>query len=253
MASFSYLAGFDGISNFREPDVNKETPRREPFKIIGHRGAMAVHPENSLEGFRYLLENGIEWAETDLRVNRHGDIVLHHDFVSKLLIPVRFSGKELNALPLVTLLNTLPNLKLNLEIKSLNVMEHLDGITHLQETPERFIFSSFHHSLVNKLKSRFPRIPCLLLLEGAFCDLCRYVNESGADGLVFQYEFYEPEEIVCLVAAGKMIFSYSVDLLEEAVRFREMGLSGIISNHPVRIRDMLLEAESSSPFNPRCK
>lgn len=233
--------------------MNDGFPAKKPFRIIGHRGAMAVHPENSLKGFRYLLENGIEWAETDLRVNRHGDIVLHHDFVSKLFIPIQFSGKELKALPLITLLNTLPRLKLNLEIKSLKVMEHLEGISHLRDTPERFIFSSFHHSLITKLKSLFPKIPCLLLVEGAFRNLCRYVDESGADGLVFQYEFYDPEEISCLVKAGKMVFSYSVDLLEEAVRFREMGLNGIISNHPVRIRDRLLQAESSSPFNPQCE
>ena len=224
---------------------------RGQFLIIGHRGAMAVHPENSIEGFRYLLENGIEWAETDLRVNRHGSIVLHHDFVSKRLIPVRFSGDELGALPLVTLLDTLPELKLNLEIKSRNVMEHLEAIPHLRETPGRFIFSSFHHSLTEQLKQNYPGIPCLLLVEGAFRNLCRYVNESGADGLVFQHEFYNEEEIACLVTAGKMVFSYSVDLLEEAVLFREMGIRGIISNHPVRIRDRLSHAEDSSPFRPQ--
>jgi len=221
------------------------------FTIIGHRGAMAVHPENSLEGFRYLLDNGIEWAETDLRVNRHGNIILHHDFVSKRLIPIRFSGDELNAIPLETLLDTLPGLKLNLEIKSRKVMEHLDGIAQFRETSERFIFSSFHHSLVEQLKGAYPQIPCLLLMEGAPKNLCGYVEDSGADGLVFQHEFYDPEEIACLISAGKTVFSYSVDLVEEAVLFKEMGLSGIISNHPVRIRDRLRLAESSSPFRPQ--
>ncbi len=233
--------------------MNGNTPKQKPFTIIGHRGAMAVHPENSLEGFRYLLENGIDWAETDLRVNRHGDIVLHHDFVSRRLIPVRFSGDELGALPLKTLLDELFDLNLNLEIKSPGVLERLDEIPHFHQTPERFLFSSFHHSLIEKLKSLFPRISCLLLVEGAFRNLCRYVDESGADGLVFQHEFYDTEEIECLVTAGKTVFSYSVDLLEEAVLFRDMGINGIISNHPVRIRDRLLHAEDSSPFNPQCE
>ncbi|NOZ12042.1 MAG: glycerophosphodiester phosphodiesterase [Acidobacteria bacterium] len=231
--------------------MNGTIPKTQAFIIIGHRGAMAVYPENSLEGFRYLLENGIEWAETDLRVNRHGEIVLHHDVVSRRMVPVRFSGRELNALSLEALLNTLPKLKLNLEIKSHGVMEHLNDIPHLKETPDRFIFSSFHHSLVTQLKEAYPRIPGLLLMEGAPENLCGYVENSGADGLVFQHEFYDPKEIACLVSAGKTVFSYSVDLVEEAVLFKKMGLSGIISNHPVRIRDRLRLAESSFPFSPK--
>ena len=231
--------------------MNGKTPQETAFIIIGHRGAMAVYPENSLEGFRYLLDNGIEWAETDLRVNRHGEIVLHHDFVSRRLIPVCFSGRELNALSLEELLNTLPELKLNLEIKSHKVMEHLGEIVQFRETPERFIFSSFHHSLITQLKEAYPQIPSLLLMEGAPKNLCGYVEESGADGLVFQHEFYDPEEIACLISAGKTVFSYSVDLIEEAVLFKKMGVSGIISNHPVKIRDALRHAEDSSPFRPR--
>ncbi len=198
-----------------------------------------------------MLENGIEWAETDLRVNRHGEIVLHHDFVSRRLIPVRFSGDELDALPLEKLLDELPDLNLNLEIKSRGVLKKLDGISRFHSEPDRFIFSSFHHALIRQLKEKFPRIPCLFLVEGAFLGLCRYVRESGADGLVFQHEFYDSDEITCLTDSGKIVFSYSVDLIEEAVRFRKMGLTGIISNHPVRIRDKLLQAESTSPFSPK--
>ncbi len=236
-----------------EPDVNGGLPGQKPFTIIGHRGAMAVYPENSLEGFRYLLENGIDWAETDLRVNRHGNIVLHHNFVTKRLIPVRFTGDELTALSLETLLDTLPALKLNLEVKSWKVLEHLSGIPHFRQIPERFMFSSFHHSLVEQLKKAYPDIPCLLLVEGAFRQLCRYVKDSGTDGLVFQHEFYDPDEISCLVDAGKKIFSYSVDLQEEAILFRKMGINGVISNHPVHLRDRLRYAESSSPFHPQCE
>lgn len=48
-------------------------------KIIGHRGARDLWPENSLEGFRNLLELGVEGVEFDVHQTRDNEIVVIHD------------------------------------------------------------------------------------------------------------------------------------------------------------------------------
>lgn len=48
-------------------------------KIIGHRGARNLWPENSLAGFRNTLELGIDGVEFDVHQTKDGGLVVIHD------------------------------------------------------------------------------------------------------------------------------------------------------------------------------
>jgi glycerophosphoryl diester phosphodiesterase len=47
--------------------------------VIGHRGAAAVRPENTLPAFQHALELGVDAVEFDVRVSGDGVAVVHHD------------------------------------------------------------------------------------------------------------------------------------------------------------------------------
>jgi glycerophosphoryl diester phosphodiesterase len=47
--------------------------------IIGHRGARNLWPENSLSGFRNLLDLGVEGVEFDVHLTRSGELLVMHD------------------------------------------------------------------------------------------------------------------------------------------------------------------------------
>lgn len=47
--------------------------------VIGHRGAAAVRPENTLPSFRHAIELGVDAVEFDVRVTADGVAVVHHD------------------------------------------------------------------------------------------------------------------------------------------------------------------------------
>ncbi|HSX31030.1 MAG TPA: glycerophosphodiester phosphodiesterase [Candidatus Saccharimonadales bacterium] len=49
------------------------------MKIIGHRGARGLAPENTLRSFEKALEHHVDQLEFDLRVTSDNIIVLHHD------------------------------------------------------------------------------------------------------------------------------------------------------------------------------
>ncbi len=49
------------------------------MKIIGHRGARGLAPENTLRAFEKALEYGVDEIELDVHVTRDGQIVLVHD------------------------------------------------------------------------------------------------------------------------------------------------------------------------------
>jgi glycerophosphoryl diester phosphodiesterase len=49
------------------------------FNLQGHRGARAIHPENTLPSFEAALDIGVSSIETDVHLTRDGVAVLCHD------------------------------------------------------------------------------------------------------------------------------------------------------------------------------
>jgi len=48
-------------------------------KVIGHRGAAAYSPENTLESFREARRRGAAWVETDIKLTADGVPIVMHD------------------------------------------------------------------------------------------------------------------------------------------------------------------------------
>lgn len=65
--------------------MSRASSTREPFgpgtpvRALGHRGAAAVAPENTLPGFRHAVEVGADGVEIDLQCSRDGELVVIHD------------------------------------------------------------------------------------------------------------------------------------------------------------------------------
>ena len=48
-------------------------------KVIGHRGAAAYSPENTLDSFREARRRGATWVETDIKLTADGVPIVMHD------------------------------------------------------------------------------------------------------------------------------------------------------------------------------
>jgi len=118
-------------------------------------------------------------------------------------------------------------------------MERLCRLPALDGQPERFILSSFHHGTVAALKRHFPRIPCLIVVSGALIGLAEYVERIGVDGLVFEYEYYDMPELERLLDSRKQVYAFTVNHLNDARRFRDLGITGIVTDDPVAVRSGL--------------
>lgn len=49
------------------------------MKIIGHRGARGLAPENTIAAFKKAIDHKVDEVEIDLRVTKDNVVVLHHD------------------------------------------------------------------------------------------------------------------------------------------------------------------------------
>ena len=54
-------------------------PAMAEIEVQGHRGARSALPENSLPGFNYALELGVDTLELDMGVSKDGVVVVVHD------------------------------------------------------------------------------------------------------------------------------------------------------------------------------
>lgn len=47
--------------------------------VVGHRGAAALVPENTVKGFRYAIEMGVDYVECDVHLSRDQQLMVMHD------------------------------------------------------------------------------------------------------------------------------------------------------------------------------
>ena len=50
------------------------------IKIVASECAAAVHPRNTLSGFRYCVEQGVPAIEFDVHLSQDSVVVVHHDY-----------------------------------------------------------------------------------------------------------------------------------------------------------------------------
>ena len=68
-------------------------PHAKRILVHGHRGARAIRPENTIPGFLYAIEAGVDALEMDLAVTKDNAIVISHD-------PILQTGEVIRALTL---------------------------------------------------------------------------------------------------------------------------------------------------------
>lgn len=49
--------------------------------VAAHRGLSSKYPENTMIAFKKAVEAGVDQIETDIRVTKDGELVLHHDYM----------------------------------------------------------------------------------------------------------------------------------------------------------------------------
>src|SRR5699024_10760581 len=77
------LEGWDCAPGSRRPpapplEENETIPPHRPV-IVGHRGAAAVTPENTVTSFRRGVAEGSRWLECDVHLSADGQDAIIHD------------------------------------------------------------------------------------------------------------------------------------------------------------------------------
>lgn len=238
--------------------------------MIGHRGAMACAPENTLASFREAFKQGADGVECDVHLSRDGEVMVMHDFTLSRTTdgqgPVvdhssaalreldaggwydpRFAGERIPLLGEVLDLareegerrGEPPVVVIELKAGSRRypgieaaVIERVRraGWSH------RALFISFDHFAVQEIKRLAPELATGILYHALPVDPVAMARAAGADAVAPSVETVEADQVERLHAAGLSVFAWTVRTPEEARRMAARGVDAFGANAPGGIK-----------------
>jgi glycerophosphoryl diester phosphodiesterase len=243
--------------------------RRPPGSplLVGHRGASALAPENTVEAFARARADGADGVELDVLACASGQVVVFHDddLVRLAHRPERVGDLSLAALREITLVGaggghipTLeealeacgPTMLVNVELKAGGVPARglaalADGVAGVVERAgagARVLVSSFSPLAVYLWQRRAPRVPAALLFER---DAPLPLRRGWLAAWLRPFAVH-PEAVLCDAgrvarwhARGYAVNVWTVDDPERLRALRDMDVDGIITNDPAGARAAL--------------
>lgn len=227
--------------------------------IIGHRGASAAAPENTLAAFHQAVEQGADGIELDVQLTADGKIVIFHDDdvarvsdgngkVTKMTLAQLKSldlGKGQTVPTLDELFEMLGPVTLyNIEIKDFSVRDRgletavADRVAahHLEN---HVLISSFNPLAVRRAKREFSKTtPIGLLRESGLLKYSYVIAPADADHP--HYTMVNANYMAWARKRAQRVNVWTVDDPVEGRRLADLGVDGIISNKPAFLRASLM-------------
>jgi glycerophosphoryl diester phosphodiesterase len=216
-------------------------------KIMGHRGAPADEPENTLGSFRQALAVGVDAVELDVQLTKDGRLAVIHDETLDRTTNGQGRVKDFTLAELKRL-----DAGRGEQVPSLEeVFDLVQGKAHLVvelKQPEaagalldffreRRVFAaatviSFWHPAVKALKQAEPRLTTGVLMVGCPADPVGLARAANSDALILQYAYVTPELVTAAHSHGLLVYVWNIDDINTLKAYLAMNLDGIGSNRP---------------------
>jgi glycerophosphoryl diester phosphodiesterase len=233
------------------------------MKVIAHRGSSGERPENTLPAYRLAVAQRADMIEIDLHRTRDGAIPITHDatlehlggrgeIADATLAQVRAldaGGGERVPLLHEVLDEFGPQIPLNLELKvgsrgayaglEAEALAEVESRNLLPQT----LFSSFYDAVLSELRaqSASARI-ALLISRRSEHDWAKRARALRAEALNPELAQVTPELVGAAHGEGLAVYVFTVDAAQEMRRMLDLGVDGLFTNHPARLRKLLENA-----------
>ncbi len=213
---------------------------------IGHRGAKAYAPENTLTGFKKAIEIGVDAIELDVRKTKDNKIVVIHDadikrttnsegLVAKLTLKEikGFSTEGGEKIP--TLEEALDFLdkkvRVLIELKELELEEQVLLAVHQRGLEKNVIITSFLEDALRKVRGMDKDVETGLIYAKHSNPL-KAALELKANYLVAFYRFTHTANVQKAHENGLKVIVWTINTPEEVEALAKKGVDGIASDKP---------------------
>jgi glycerophosphoryl diester phosphodiesterase len=214
--------------------------------IIGHRGAAALEPENTLLSIERAMNIGVDAVEIDVHLSKDKELVVIHDAtvdrttngtgpVSSYTVQEikRLDAGKGEAIP--TLQEVIDfidrRVMLVIELKEEGTERSVVDLIIQNNLFDKACVISFWHRLVKTVKEMDSRIKTGVLLVGSPVDAC-IATQASADALVMKYSFVDREFVKIAHKKGIKVFIWNIDDQDLLKPYVDMGVDAIGTNDP---------------------
>ena len=213
---------------------------------IGHRGARAYEPENTLASFRRAIELGVDAVELDVRKTRDNElVVIHNADVNKTTDgngPVNsFTLEEIKKFVtekgehIPTLEEVFDavgkRVKILVELKEEGTEEKVIELIRRKKLMDDVILISFHDDVLKKLRELDDKVT-LGLIYVRHKNPIKSALELKAEYLLPLYRFTHSANVKKAHEAGLKVIVWTINTKEEAIEYKKKGVDGIATDRP---------------------
>jgi glycerophosphoryl diester phosphodiesterase len=227
--------------------------RRSPriMKIIGHRGARGLAPENTLLSFQAALDAGVDGIECDVRISSDGVPVLVHDVSVKSItgelheVAKRaHQDLKIHHPHLITLEEAIrfvdKRVPLYIEIKPGTKTEPISELlTRLLADKWRakdFQFVSFDFKILQHLHARFPEVGIVVNDDWSGVRACLRARRLGTKQIDINAKSVWIGFVRGVSRRGWQLYVFTQNDVKQARRWQKAGLAGVITDYPDRFQ-----------------
>ncbi len=225
--------------------------------VLGHRGASADHPENTRDAFAGAVEQGADGVELDVRINRLGELIVHHDAWyrdGRTLWEVELSAAPEGTCDLAAALEVCVGLLVNVEIKndpsdvggdhvphSLEVADAVVDLLAARGGTDRVVVSSFDAPTLARVVECAPGLPTGFLVPDprSSPDLVERVAAAGHVAVHPWEACVDAELVERCGRSGLAVNTWTVDDPARARELAALGVHCVITNRPAVILEAL--------------
>ena len=223
------------------------------FKIIGHRGACAHEPENTLLSVRRAIADGADMIEIDVRPCEDQIIVIHDDTLERTtngsgsVYEKSFQqlreldagkGEQIPTLEEVLEL-TRDKLPLNIEIKDAKVTTKVCEL--VRNFPDQVLISSFDSDAIRQARKLLPTVPIGVLAHhenGAAEKMLELATELQATTVNPHVDSVTPELVKRCHKSGYQVLAYTARTEEQLSNLLASGADGCFADDPAWAREL---------------
>ncbi len=230
--------------------------------IIGHRGAAAYAPENTIASFEKAYALGCRFIEFDVMLSADGEPFVFHDDKLKRTTNGRgefglmtaqylesldagswfskhFRGEKIPRFKETIQWLVTRDMDANIEIKpypnqteqtTIAVLTHLNR--YWPQDKKLPLISSFSYEALTLCRSLAPEIPIGLLLDAWQENWLELAQNLSCVSIHFNKRALTSHRVQAILAAGYQVYAYTINRKRQALKLFSWGVDAIFSDYP---------------------
>ena len=264
LAGASLFLIFDMVYNGTSPDwdVLGQT------EVTAHRGSSRMAPENTMAAIEAAMEEMADYSEIDVQTTADGIVVVCHDLnlkrvagvdrrlgtmtydqVSRLDVGSHFSpsfaGERIPTLEEV-LEACKGRMKLNIELKNIgnssSLPEQVAALVREYGMEDQCVITTVKLGYLERVKEMAPELRTGYILAAAYGT---YYDNEYIDFISIRSSFVGRKLVEAAHEKGKAVHVWTVNSKTEIEQMKLLGVDNIITDYPVRAREILYREETT--------